>query len=103
MFYFGPLRFRAKLGPLLDMGEILARGASCPTNGRASSRLHSFTCLLETTVSVSVRQAASLVSAGKGSETGATGRDERVQLARSWEPLQFVKSPIREFEARPVD
>jgi hypothetical protein len=58
---------------------------------------------LEPTISVSMLEVASLVSAGKGSETGATGRDERVQLSLPWEALQFMKSTIREFEARPVD
>jgi hypothetical protein len=49
------------------------------------------------------REAAALVSARKGSETRATRSDERVQLSLSWEALQFMKSTIREFEARPVD
>jgi len=43
------------------------------------------------------------VSAGKGSGTGATGTDERIELSRPGEALQFMKSTVRELEPRPVN
>src|SRR5439155_2001306 len=44
-----------------------------------------------------------LVSAGRGSDTGATGTDERIGLSRPGEAFQFVKSTVHELEPRPVN
>ena len=44
-----------------------------------------------------------LVSAGKGSDTGAMRTDEGIELSLPREALQFVKATVRELEPRPVD
>ena len=43
------------------------------------------------------------MSAGKGSDTAATGTDERIELSLPREAFQFVKSTVRELEPSPVD